>query len=70
MCLIQSLPFFSRCFFKILTVVEVIINARAEEDIVVIVSPGAFFDEVPEAYYTTKGKSIPLIYTDTEIARR
>ena len=48
-------------FFKILTVVAVLINANAEEDIAVIVSPGAFFDEVPEAILYDK--SIPLIYT-------
>jgi hypothetical protein len=48
-------------FFKILTVVAVLINADAEEDIAVIVSPGAFFDEGPEAILYDK--SIPLIYT-------
>lgn len=48
-------------FFKILTVVAVLINASAEEDIAVIVYPGASFDEVPEAILYDK--SIPLIYT-------
>ncbi|KAE9524471.1 hypothetical protein AGLY_015192 [Aphis glycines] len=48
-------------FFKIITVVTVLINTNAEEDIAIIVSPGAFFDEVPEAILYDK--SIPLIYT-------
>ncbi|KAE9522252.1 hypothetical protein AGLY_017349, partial [Aphis glycines] len=48
-------------FFKILTVIAVLINANAEEEIAVIVSTGAFFDEVPEAILYDK--SIPLIYT-------
>ncbi|KAE9533681.1 hypothetical protein AGLY_009030 [Aphis glycines] len=48
-------------FFKIITVVTVLINTNAEEDIAIIVSPGAFFDEVPEAILYNK--SIPLIYT-------
>lgn len=48
-------------FFKILTVVAVLINTNAEEDIAIILSPGAFFDEVPEAILYDK--SIPLIYT-------
>ncbi|KAF0707853.1 sodium- and chloride-dependent transporter XTRP3-like, partial [Aphis craccivora] len=42
-------------------VIAVLINANAEEDLAVIVSPGVFFDEIPEAILYEK--SIPLIYT-------
>jgi len=48
-------------FFKILTVVAVLMNASTEEDVAVIISRGAFFDEVPEVILYDK--SIPLIYT-------
>lgn len=48
-------------FFKIFIVVAVLINANAEEDIAIIVSLGAFFDEVPETILYDK--NIPLIYT-------
>ena len=48
-------------FFKILTTAAVFINVNAKENLAVIVSPGVFFDEVPEAILYDK--SIPFIYT-------
>lgn len=47
-------------FFKIFTVILVLIKASAEEDIAVIITPGAFFDKVPKAILYEK--IIPLIY--------